>query len=180
MYGDAKNIGNYLAKSETLLNIALPKSCYHIGNTYYCRNTANYLSGVISFDDGTLASFREGFASFVTYIIKLSDKCQSPLKVSARRRVTLLRLHAKVQHLSTSLPKLNFSNFLTDGLRNLSRQTAYIVAPSRYWENGVTMLSAGAMPPCMTSRPNSKHYKTSIVSDRPFFPRRFDRRPGSQ
>lgn len=76
MYGNAKNMANYLAVSEEVANIALPKSRCHTENTYFCRNTANFLSGVISFDDGTLASFREGFASFVTYITKIK-----PIKI---------------------------------------------------------------------------------------------------
>lgn len=111
MYFGKKNITKNLAVSEEVANIALPKSRCHTENTYFCRNTANFLSGVISFDDGTLASFREGFASFVTYITKLSDQCQSPLKVELRRKASRLpyslrnRLHLLISYQSHSLSK---------------------------------------------------------------------------
>lgn len=78
MYFGKKNITKNLAVSEEVANIALPKSRCHTENTYFCRNTANFLSGVISFDDGTLASFREGFASFVTYITNFQTNAKVP------------------------------------------------------------------------------------------------------
>ncbi len=92
MYGNAKNTANYLAKSETLPTFALPKlrciSSVHIFNSH----TASLLSGVASICNGVLANFRKGLASFVVYIIKLSDQCQNSLKVASRYKVSTLRL----------------------------------------------------------------------------------------
>lgn len=169
MYGNAKNMANYLAVSEEVANIALPKSRCHTENTYFCRNTANFLSGVISFDDGTLASFREGFASFVTYITKLSDQCQSPLKVSARRTVRPLRLVPTVRNHSNSLPKSNLSSYWRVTLPNLSHPRAFTAVPYRLLASGATTSSKAAMPQCTNSLLNSKLFNLSIVSDnRPF------------
>lgn len=169
MYGNAKNMANYLAVSEEVANIALPKSRCHTENTYFCRNTANFLSGVISFDDGTLASFREGFASFVTYITKLSDQCQSPLKVSARRTVRPLPLVPTVRNHSNSLPKSNLSSYWRVTLPNLSHPRAFTAVPYRLLASGATTSSKAAMPQCSNSLLNSKLFNLSIVSDnRPF------------
>ena len=171
MFGIAKNITKNLAVSEEVANIALPKSRCHTENTYFCRNTANFLSGVISFDDGTLASFREGFASFVTYITKLSDQCQSPLKVSARRTVRPLRLVPTVRNHSNSLPKSNLSSYWRVTLPNLSHLRAFTAVPYRLLASGATTSSKAAMPQCTNSLLNSKLFNLSIVSDnRPFIP----------
>ena len=89
------------------LPLSLPKSCYHSEDTYFCRNTANYLSGVIFFDGETLASFREGFASFCTYLTKLSDQCQSLLKVELRRKASRLPYRPRNGRTSTSSPRAN-------------------------------------------------------------------------
>nr|DAP22752.1 MAG TPA: hypothetical protein [Caudoviricetes sp.] len=147
MYFGKKNITKNLAVSEEVANIALPKSRCHTENTYFCRNTANFLSGVISFDDGTLASFREGFASFVTYITKLSDQCQSPLKVELRRKASRLpyslrnRLHLLISYQSHSLSKKLanlFAEFKTlcifvsaNILKSVSDTVLYFIAKSR-------------------------------------------------
>lgn len=169
MYFGKKNITKNLAVSEEVANIALPKSRCHTENTYFCRNTANFLSGVISFDDGTLASFREGFASFVTYITKLSDQCQSPLKVSARRTVRPLRLVPTVRNHSNSLPKSNLSSYWRVTLPNLSHLRAFTAVPYRLLASGATTSSKAAMPQCTNSLLNSKPSNLSIVSDnRPF------------
>ncbi len=169
MYFGKKNITKNLAVSEEVANIALPKSRCHTENTYFCRNTANFLSGVISFDDGTLASFREGFASFVTYITKLSDQCQSPLKVSARRTVRPLRLVPTVRNHSNSLPKSNLSSYWRVTLPNLSHPRAFTAVPYRLLASGATTSSKAAMPQCTNSLLNSKLFNLSIVSDnRPF------------
>ena len=169
MYFGKKNITKNLAVSEEVANIALPKSRCHTENTYFCRNTANFLSGVISFDDGTLASFREGFASFVTYITKLSDQCQSPLKVSARRTVRPLRLVPTVRNHSKSLPKSNLSSYWRVTLPNLSHPRAFTAVPYRLLASGATTSSKAAMPQCTNSLLNSKLFNLSIVSDnRPF------------
>lgn len=171
MYFGKKNITKNLAVSEEVANIALPKSRCHTENTYFCRNTANFLSGVISFDDGTLASFREGFASFVTYITKLSDQCQSPLKVSARRTVRPLRLVPTVRNHSNSLPKSNLSSYWRVTLPNLSHPRAFTAVPYRLLASGATTSSKAAMPQCTNSLLNSKLFNLSIVSDnRPFIP----------
>nr|DAU60152.1 MAG TPA: hypothetical protein [Caudoviricetes sp.] len=171
MYFGKKNITKNLAVSEEVANIALPKSRCHTENTYFCRNTANFLSGVISFDDGTLASFREGFASFVTYITKLSDQCQSPLKVSARRTVRPLRLVPTVRNHSNSLPKSNLSSYWRVTLPNLSHLRAFTAVPYRLLASGATTSSKAAMPQCTNSLLNSKPSNLSIVSDnRPFIP----------
>ena len=171
MYFGKKNITKNLAVSEEVANIALPKSRCHTENTYFCRNTANFLSGVISFDDGTLASFREGFASFVTYITKLSDQCQSPLKVSARRTVRPLRLVPTVRNHSSSLPKSNLSSYWRVTLPNLSHLRAFTAVPYRLLASGATTSSKAAMPQCTNSLLNSKPSNLSIVSDnRPFIP----------
>ena len=171
MYFGKKNITKNLAVSEEVANIALPKSRCHTENTYFCRNTANFLSGVISFDDGTLASFREGFASFVTYITKLSDQCQSPLKVSARRTVRPLRLVPTVRNHSNSLPKSNLSSYWRVTLPNLSHLRAFTAVPYRLLASGATTSSKAAMPQCTNSLLNSKPSNLSIVSDnRPFSP----------
>ena len=147
MYFGKKNITKNLAVSEEVANIALPKSRCHTENTYFCRNTANFLSGVISFDDGTLASFREGFASFVTYITKLSDQCQSPLKVELRRKASRLpyslrnRLHLLISYQSHSLSK-NLANLFAEFktlcifvsaliLKSVSDTVLYFIAKSR-------------------------------------------------
>ena len=169
MYFGKKNITKNLAVSEEVANIALPKSRCHTENTYFCRNTANFLSGVISFDDGTLASFREGFASFVTYITKLSDQCQSPLKVSARRTVRPLRLVPTVRNHSNSLPKSNLSSYWRVTLPNLSHPRAFTAVPYRLLASGATTSSKAAMPQCTNSLLNSQLFNLSIVSDnRPF------------
>lgn len=169
MYFGKKNITKNLAVSEEVANIALPKSRCHTENTYFCRNTANFLSGVISFDDGTLASFREGFASFVTYITKLSDQCQSPLKVSTRRTVRPLRLVPTVRNHSNSLPKSNLSSYWRVTLPNLSHLRAFTAVPYRLLASGATTSSKAAMPQCTNSLLNSKPSNLSIVSDnRPF------------
>ena len=169
MYFGKKNITKNLAVSEEVANIALPKSRCHTENAYFCRNTANFLSGVISFDDGTLASFREGFASFVTYITKLSDQCQSPLKVSARRTVRPLRLVPTVRNHSNSLPKSNLSSYWRVTLPNLSHPRAFTAVPYRLLASGATTSSKAAMPQCTNSLLNSKLFNLSIVSDnRPF------------
>lgn len=169
MYFGKKNITKNLAVSEEVANIALPKFRCHTENTYFCRNTANFLSGVISFDDGTLASFREGFASFVTYITKLSDQCQSPLKVSARRTVRPLRLVPTVRNHSNSLPKSNLSSYWRVTLPNLSHPRAFTAVPYRLLASGATTSSKAAMPQCTNSLLNSKLFNLSIVSDnRPF------------
>lgn len=171
MYFGKKNITKNLAVSEEVANIALPKSRCHTENTYFCRNTANFLSGVISFDDGTLASFREGFASFVTYITKLSDQCQSPLKVSARRTVRPLRLVPTVRNHSNSLPKSNLSSYWRVTLPNLSHPRAFTAVPYRLLASGATTSSKAVMPQCTNSLLNSKPSNLSIVSDnRPFIP----------
>lgn len=170
MYFGKKNITKNLAVSEEVANIALPKSRCHTENTYFCRNTANFLSGVISFDDGTLASFREGFASFVTYITKLSDQCQSPLKVSARRTVRPLRLVPTVRNHSNSLPKSNLSSYWRVTLPNLSHLRAFTAVPYRLLASGATTSSKAAMPQCTNSLLNSKPSNLSIVSDNPFIP----------
>lgn len=161
MYGNAKNIANYLAKSETLRNIALPKSRCHTENTYFCRNTANFLSGVISFDDGTLASFREGFASFVTYIIKLSDQCQSPLKVELRRKASRLPYSLRNRlHLLISCQSHSLSNSSKVTLPNLSRRKDYTVAPSPCSASGAMMSLKATTHRCTNSLQNSTLFKT--------------------
>lgn len=171
MYFGKKNITKNLAVSKEVANIALPKSRCHTENTYFCRNTANFLSGVISFDDGTLASFREGFASFVTYITKLSDQCQSPLKVSARSTVRPLRLVPTVRNHSNSLPKSNLSSYWRVTLPNLSHPRAFTAVRFRLLASGATTSSKAATPQCTNSPLNSKHSNLSIVSDnRPFIP----------
>lgn len=90
-------MGQNLVKSETLPNIALPKdrrvSSVHIST----RIRRAYFRGVTSYRGGLLAKIREGFASFVTYITKLSDQCQKTLKV-ASPRTTVTGLHLCVRH----------------------------------------------------------------------------------
>ena len=97
MYTASKYMGQNLVKSETLPNIALPKdrrvSSVHIST----RIRRAYFRGVTSYRGGLLAKIREGFASFVTYITKLSDQCQKTLKV-ASPRTTVTGLHLCVRH----------------------------------------------------------------------------------
>ena len=137
-----------LANQMFCLPLSLPKSCYHSEDTYFCRNTANYLSGVIFFDGETLASFREGFASFCTYLTKLSDQCQSLLKVELRRKASRLPYRPRNGRTSTSSPRANSSNFLSGNIKNpitpeeLYRAAVSIVAK---WCNDVVSGSYASM-----------------------------------
>lgn len=152
-----------LANQMFCLPLSLPKSCYHSEDTYFCRNTANYLSGVIFFDGETLASFREGFASFCTYLTKLSDQCQSLLKVELRRKASRLPYRPRNGRTSTSSPRANSSNFYRATSRILSRprnSTARLNPSSR---SGATTWCPAVMPPCTTCRPSSTRCRTSIV-----------------
>lgn len=123
-----------LANQMFCLSLLSPKSRYHTENTYFCRNTANFLSGVISFDDGTLASFREGFASFVTYITKLSDQCQSPLKVELRRRAS--RLPYSLRNRLYLLPYHYFGTSTRNTCRNIPFRTSLLRLSSPSPANG--------------------------------------------
>lgn len=111
MYGNVKNMANYLAKSETLRNIAVPKDRYENSVHIVTRIRRAYFRGVTSYRGGLLAKIREGFASFVTYITKLSDQCQKTLKVELRRKASRLpyslrnRLHLLISYQSHSLSK---------------------------------------------------------------------------
>ena len=171
MKSNAKNMANYLAESETLRNIVLPKSRYHTENTYFCRNTANFLSGVISFDDGTLASFREGFASFVTYITKLADQCQSPLKVELRRKASRLPYSLRNRlHLLISCRKSNLSNSSKVTLPNLSRRKGYTVAPYPCLASGAMMSLKATTHRCTNSPRSSTLSKTYTTKNSVLFP----------
>ena len=170
MYGNAKNMANYLAVSKEVANIAMPKNSYIKADTYLSRNTANLLSGCHIFAYGcSLARNRKGFASFVTYLTKLSDLCQRTLKVSARRTVRPLRLVPTVRNHSNSLPKSNLSSYWRVTLPNLSHLRAFTAVPYRLLASGATTSSKAAMPQCTNSLLNSKLFNLSIVSDnRPF------------
>lgn len=74
----------HLVKSNVVCNFANAKSSSLKTHTYYSRHTASLFRGVIFFDDGLLAKFRKGLASFIITITNLSDLCQKSLK--ARKR----------------------------------------------------------------------------------------------
>ena len=118
MFGNAKNICKSLVKSITLLIFVLPKNSYIKADTYFVRNTASLLSGCHIYAYGcSLARNRKGLASFVVYIIKLSDPCQRTLKVASRYKVSAL--HLAHRSLSTNLPSSSSRAACSKKLRNL-------------------------------------------------------------
>lgn len=160
MYFIEKYMGRNLAGSKTLLNIALPKNSYIKADTYLSRNTANLLSGCHIFAYGcSLARNRKGFASFVTYLTKLSDLCQRTLKVPVRNIVGLLPPALRRRNLSKlSQPVTSTRHSLT---------TSFIVAPLRRFLAGVSVSKKATSPlrRRTASRARSTPFVVSIETD---------------
>lgn len=129
-----------------------------------------------------LANKRGCALSFYTYVKRIFDlQCQQVSRIRSRRRVRPSQTYSLRNRLhSTNSQNHSLSSSLTGAYQNRSRRTASIVVPYPYSASGVMTSLRAVTPQCTISRRNSKLCKTSIVSDRPFFPCRFDRRHGSQ
>lgn len=144
MYSNAKNTANYLAKSKTLLNIALPKpriasyiSTYSLIWAYsplhFCARSCEVLANL------------RGVRSLFVHTKLVFNKCQNLTRV-AIPRTTVTGLH--LLHLLISYQSHSLSNSSMVTLPNLSRRKDYTVAPYPCSASGAMTSLKAHMPQC--------------------------------
>lgn len=170
MYGNAKNIENYLVKSETLLYFVMPnkRNCadsIHVVDTFwaYPRSTS------ASRSCACLATMGDTSSLYIYLTKLLTNKCQTRSKVSTRSTVRSLRLVPTVRNRrpSTNSRKPSLSSSLTGAYQNHSRRTASTVVPSPCLASGAMMSLKATTHRCTTCRPSSTRCKTSTDENNP-------------
>lgn len=136
MYGNVKNMANYLAKSETLLTFVLPNKRVNAYTKYIAYTFRAYPCSASTLRRCACLATKGGTPSFYILTKLLTNKCQTRSKASIQGIIVpvphLLRLHAKVQHLSTALQRLNLSKKLANLFAELKTLCTFVSARMIY------------------------------------------------
>lgn len=134
MYGNVKNMANYLAKSETLLTFVLPNKRVNAYTKYIAYTFRAYPCSASTLRRCACLATKGGTPSFYILTKLLTNKCQTRSKASIQGIIVpvphLLRLHAKVQHLSTALQRLNLSKKLANLFAELKTLCTFVLGES--------------------------------------------------
>lgn len=130
MYGNAKNTANYLAKSETLRNIALPNKRVNAYTKYIANTFWTYPCSASTLRRCACLATKGGTSSLYIYLTKLlTNKCQTRSKV-AIPRITVTGLH--LLHLLISYQSHSLSKKLANLFAELKTLCIFVSARMIY------------------------------------------------
>ncbi len=148
------------------LSLSLPKDrCVSSVHILTRIRRANF-RGVTSYRSGLLAKIRKGLASFVIYIIKLSDQCQKTLKAELRETTDPVLHRARSAFRSCCATCANFLSVLTGRcIKSLSAQLCAEITG----QGQCSSISHAAISLPTLSWPSALRYPTSkpTISMRP-------------